>query len=88
MSKLLGYISIPALVFASAFSFADAMTEEQAKQHIEEYRLLRKQCTVASFAKKQACFHELNLMTSAYKSAKTTLAANKGKPSVLIGYAQ
>lgn len=88
MSKFLRFLTIPTLALASTFSFADAMTSEQAKQHVEEYRLLRKQCTVATLAKKQACFHELNSMTSTYKQAKNTLATNQGKPSILVGYAE
>ncbi|MFL0809807.1 MAG: hypothetical protein K6L76_05280 [Agarilytica sp.] len=83
-------LSASALVLASSFSFGAEHNEVKAAQEaIDEYRLLRRACSITQGEQRRVCFSQLSAATEDYKKAKKVLAStDSGDSRPLIGQAQ
>ncbi len=89
MSNIIKSISVLLVVFVSSISYAetsDSMTLALAKKQVNEYRALRRVCTVSILDTKQDCFKELQQLTHKYKAAKFFLVKNRPSEELILGY--
>ncbi len=77
------------LTLLSSASFANTMTLASAQKQINEYRALRKVCTVSILERKQTCFKDLKKLTDKYKQAKLFITINTPiDEEVFVGFAR
>lgn len=62
-------LSLPTLAFAESTEVAEA------KNQVEQYRALRRACSITNGDQRKACFSQLNAATLQYKEAKQFLAS-------------
>jgi len=79
------------LLCVSSLSFAAVEVDElqTAKSQVEDYRALRRACSITQGDQRKACFSQLHAATPAYREAKKLLSARgevAGYP--LLGQAQ
>lgn len=89
MSNIIKSISALLLITVSSISYAEtsnAMTLVLAKKQVNEYRALRRVCTVSILDTKQDCFKELKQLTHKYKAAKHYLVKNRPSEELILGY--
>lgn len=89
MSTTLKSIVVLMFIFSSNIAVADTMTLASAQKQVDEYRALRKVCTVSILERKQECFKDLVELTQKYKDAKRFLVINAPvNEEVFVGFAQ
>lgn len=86
MTKVL---AASALLITSSFAFGAEHNEvKAAEEAVNEYRILRRACSITQGDQRRVCFSQLSAATEDYKKAKKVLAQNLESSRPLIGQAQ